>query len=70
MNSITLFREDLKNEQFEILMEKLQKKKVKENIQNQVKQHQDNVNKNPTKTQKQLNELKTSANFKIKQKRL
>jgi hypothetical protein len=60
-----LLKGEIKNELFEIFMEKLQEK-VKANIQNQLKEYQDNTNEK-LQMQKQLNELReTSTNFKMK----
>jgi protein required for attachment to host cells len=54
----------------EKLMEKVQDI-VKQKVQYKLKKYQDTTNKKPEKTQKQLNESeRTSANTKVKQRRL
>jgi DNA repair ATPase RecN len=52
---------EIMDELIEILMEKLQEM-TKQNVQNELKQYQDILNKKLEKTQKQLNELREGFN--------
>jgi uncharacterized protein YlxW (UPF0749 family) len=49
------------NEFIEIVMEKIQKM-AKQNVQDELKQHQDTASKKLEKTQKELNELRQHFN--------